>query len=438
MSRLLIANDTPKPVLGYDAELSKECALWAMLILWHIKDHDIVILPSKPDPGHLEYIAEITGTDYDSLRIIVAPPGAEVSLSADRITNEILRNKINEALSGRCLESIVPIALDAAVARLSRSLGMENKLSGYAFASQGGGLLANSKAVFRSIAAGVLVPIPDGCVQSNPKDAEETIADMLLTQGTPAIIKKEFAQGCKGNEVLSHSTGLVPNGGRRGHVLPNRDAIKNYITENWGWLTNNGRNSLVVERYIPGSVAIFAEFNLSDHGVEFTGLGEMQAVPVANAEIIPPVGLSVTALAKIVDGGRRLSVAMHSIGYRGTLSADAIVTPDDTVLFTEYNGRITGSTHIYSTVGARVVGNNWMQNRILVERRGWMVPSFQAAVSMLNESGLAYNQKSKTGFVLSGTFIPNRQVISYTVVAKSLAEATNLEEQLYRVSPLAT
>lgn len=437
MPRLLVANDCPEQVFGHEAEFGKGMAVWALRLLWQIEDDDIVVLPVEPDAGYLEYIAELKGIRYESLRVIVAPPGGAYNLSADRITSVELRNAVSEALSERCLESVLPLTLDAAVVVLARSLGAESCVAGAAFASQGGGMLANSKAVFRAIAAGAGVPIPAGSVINDPREAEEIIADMLLVQGVAAIVKKDFGQGCRGNEVLSHVDGVMPNGGRRGLVLPDRAAIKAYITENWDWLTNGGHHSLVVERYFPGSVAIFAEFNLSDHGVEFAGLGEMIAAPIADGQVIPPVGLSPTTVAEIVNGGYRLSAALHTIGYRGTLSADAIVTPDAAVLFSEYNGRMTGSTHIYSIVGERIVGKDWMQRRILLERRGWTAPSFQAAVDMLKDSGLAFNRETRSGVVLTGTFFPTRKVISYTVVAEDLAAAISLEEQLHRVSPRA-
>ncbi len=435
MTRLLIANDTPNTYVANNFETSAEWALWAMLILWHMKDDDIVVLPQKPDHGHLEYVAKLTGTRLESLRIIVAPPGMALSLSADRITNKELLKSIKDSLGGRSLQAVVPIALDGAVAHLAHSLGVKNSLPGADFAFQGGGILANSKAIFRAIAAGASVPTPPGFVLSDMQQAEIALCEMLLVQGVPVIVKKDFAQGCRGNEVLSPTEGTLQNGARRAFVLPDIDSIRTYLSENWLWLTNNGRNSFVVERYFPGSIAIFAEFNLSDQGVNFSGLGEMLAVPVADAEVIPPIGLSPHAIALIVDGGRRLSEAMHKIGYRGNLSADAIVSADGKVFFSEYNGRITGSTHIYSAIGERIVGKNWVQSRILVERRGWIAPSFEGAVRMLNDSGLAYNHETKTGFILSGTFIKTLRVISYTVIAKNLEEAVFLEKKLHEISP---
>lgn len=441
MTRLLIASDCAEQLVGINSAIRRALGWWAQRILWHVRDDDILVLPAEPDPGHLSYIAELTGTRYDSLRVVVPPPGrfGAENLTADRLANAELHRSLKEALAGRPVDAVLPLCADTAVAALARSLGVEDRLPGAAFASQGGGALVNSKAVFRAVAAGAGVPIPAGAVTSDPQDAEELLAEMLLGQGVSVIAKKEFDQACNGNEVLSRVPGVEPLGARRGLVLPDRAAVKAYVTDSWSWLTNDGHHQVVLERYFPGSVAVFAEFEIGDRGIDFSGQGEMIAVPIPDGQVIPPVGLDPTALAQIVDGGRRLSQAVHAMGYRGNLSADAIVTADGTTLFTEYNGRITGSTHIYATVGARVVGPVAMRHRVLRERRGWSTTSFQAAVDKLEASGLGFDRETRTGVVLTGSFVPTRKVVSYTVVAEDLAGAARLEEQLDKVSPrLAT
>lgn len=437
MPRLLIANDCPEQTFGQTSDCSQGLAIWSLRILWHIQDNDILVLPLAPDPGHLEYIAKLLGIDYDSLKVIIAPHGEAPNLSADRLGNNTLLHAVREAIGNRPLKSILPLTPDTSVVTLARHLGLESLVPGAAFASQSGGVIANSKSIFRAIAAGSGISIPQGIVTRSRLEAEATIADMLLGQQVPVIVKKEFAQGCRGNEVLSPIGGILPNGGRRGLVLNNHATIKHYLAENWNWLTTDGYHAVVIERYFPGSIAIFAEYQLTDDGVSFAGIGEMLALPIADGQVVPPIGLSPMTIADIVDQGHRLSAAVQAIGYRGTLSADAIVKPDGLVLFSEYNGRITGSTHIYSVVGEKMIGKAWMQRRILLERRGWIAPSFQEAVNRLHKSGLAYNSETRTGVILTGTFIPTRQVVSYTIVAEDMPAALKLEEDLHRVSPRA-
>lgn len=437
MLRLVIANDCQEQVVGQSSDFSQNMAIWSLRALWHIENNDIIVLPIEPTPGYLEYITELTHVDYQSLRIIIAPPGIAQHLTPDRLQNPELCLSIKKALAGRKLDVIVPLIPDAGVVALARLLDAENCLPGAAFASQGGGVLANSKIIFRAIAAGSHTPIPKGFVTKDPQEAKEHIKDLLIKQNVSVIIKKDFGQGCRGNEVLTNTADLIPNGGRRGLVLTDATAIENYVDENWNWLTNDRQHGVVIEEYFPHSRAIFAEFKLSDQGVEFAGIGEMLALPIADGQVVPPIGLSATTMADIISNGGKLCAALHAIGYRGMISADAIVTADNTVYFNEFNGRVTGSTHIYATIGARIVGKETMANRVLLERRGWIAASFQEGVTMLRDSGLAYDPKSKSGIILSGTYFPGPKIISYTIVAENLTVALQLEKELHQVSPRA-
>jgi hypothetical protein len=110
------------------------------------------------------------------------------------------------------------------------------------------------------------------------------------------------------------------------------------------------------------------------------GHGEMQSAPYYTAQIIP-ADLDPETLNRLIEGGRRMCVPLHAMGYRGMLSADAIVTPDRQVLYTEWNGRLTGSTHTYFILGDKVVGKDYASDRVLLEHvwpQGWATSSFQS------------------------------------------------------------
>jgi hypothetical protein len=319
---------------------------------------------------------------------------------------------------------------------LARSLDAEATVPGAGFASRGGGALSNSKAVFRAVAASARVALPPGAVVSDRRDAEEALVENAR-RGVVTIVKKEYDQGCAGNDVLTPKVAINPIGARRAVVATDRAGVQSYLTENWDWLTNAGRHRVVIEEYFPGSMAVFAELSLGDSGVELAGLGEMLAAPLPDGQILPPVGLSHVALAELVDSSHRLCNALHAMGHRGNVSADAIFTPTGDVLFTEYNGRITGSTHIHATIGARVVGKDTMRRRVLLERQGWSAPSFSVAVERLQSSGLAYDHAAKLGIVLVSACDARRSRVSYCVVAESLEGALSLERKLEEVSPRA-
>jgi hypothetical protein len=177
---------------------------------------------------------------------------------------------------------------------------------------------------------------------------------------------------------------------------------------------------------------IFAEFVIADDAIALSGEGEMVADPAPDGQIIPIPDISPSALRALREGGRALSRGLHAIGYRGPLSADAILTPGGDVLFTEYNGRITGSTPIYDVIGRQVVGN--MSDRVLVERQGWSASSFDAAVRTLEHTDLAYDAARRSGVVLVSAWSPTSGLVSYTVVAGNLEEAYAVERELDELS----
>lgn len=420
MVRLLVANDFIEDLAGVaDARLKKN-GWWAQRSVWFAQDDDVLVMTSMPEDAYLDYVTAMTGTRRSTLRVVVPPPGrlGTSVLTADRLTSGDFRADLRTALAGRTVDQVLCLHPDAAVAALARALDAPDALPGYGFIDQGGGQLANSKAAFRAIAAGVGAPLPAGGVCATRQEAEELIGGLL--DGGPVILKQDLRVGGRGNEIVSAVEGVTPVGAQRCVVLADRPALHAYLAERWDWLTGGGQSRFVAERYFPGSQAVFAEFSVTDDAVDCTGQGEMVSEPMAKAEIIPAPGLKPETLCDLLAGGRRLAEAMRAIGYRGLLSADAIITQQGQVLFSEYNGRITGSTHIYEIIGRHIVGADYAETRVLLEIDGWQVPSFGAGVRLLDDSGLSYDPATRTGVVLAMPFNPSVGTIRYVVVEKTL------------------
>jgi hypothetical protein len=112
------------------------------------------------------------------------------------------------------------------------------------------------------------------------------------------------------------------------------------------------------------------------------------------------------------------------------------VTPDQDVRFTEYNGRITGSTHIYEAVGKRVVGPDYASERVLMDRvwpSSWSTPSFDDALERITSAGLAYDPATREGIVLCGAFSEQEKSVMHCVVAASLDAAWALHARVERL-----
>jgi biotin carboxylase len=426
--RLLIGNSTNVDLVGPFEKAA--AAWWAQRLVFFARDGDVLVLPTRPEPAFVDYVAALTGTDPVSLRFVVPPAGFEGTdrLTPDRLRDRGFRDELAAAVAGRPIETVRALWPDTSIVALAAALGAEHAVPGGAFAGQGGGALVNSKAVFRALAAAAGVPLAPGTVCSNRTDTEDAILGHV-GDGHPAIVKHEFYSGGVGNRIVSPVGGVRALGAPTVTVATDRAAVRAFLDEQWQWLAGAGHR-VIVERYFPDSAAVFAEFDITDGGVEFGAHGEMIMAPVASAQVIPAQSVKPDALGEVVEGGRRLCEPLHAMGYRGRLSADAVVTPAGEVYFTEYNGRVTGSTHIYAVIGEQIVGPDYAADRVILERVGWPVPSFAAAAGSLAAAGIAYDPDSRTGVVLNTSFDERTGHVWYCVVAESIDAALDRETVL--------
>lgn len=435
MPRLVIGNCFTDEVAGDATRLPgpylQTVAASAQLAVWFARDGDVVVLPVEPDEEFLRYVTRMTGVCREAVHIVVPPPGVAGTdlLTADRLTHPLLLRRLAELVAPGRVEEIIALTPEASVVALADAfLGAREVLPGHRFLRQGGGRLANSKAVFRAVAAGAGVPIPAGGVATNRTDIR-LLVESLLAEG-PVILKRDFAGGGMGNEILSTESLTGPSGAQRAVVLRAAAAVRNHLDNRWDWLTNGDRFPVIVERYVPGSRAVFAEFTLGEGGPVFEEQGEMIYAPVAEAQIIPAPTLEPAAVVTLVNGGTRLCSVLHAMGHRGNVSVDALVTPEGEILYTEFNARVTGSTHIYQNVGRNLVGENFVATRFLAEYCNWTVPSFGAAERELARSGLAYDAKTRTGVVLVKAFSRADGTVRFCVVAEDLEATTKIRDKV--------
>ncbi|WBB53718.1 peptide ligase PGM1-related protein [Verrucosispora sp. WMMD573] len=430
MTRLLVGNEFNEDRFAVADAKRKQSGWWTQRLLWQAVDDDILVLPVAPERSYLDYVTGLTGTDSATLRIVVPPVGqlGVGVLSPDRLTDPEFLAEVRAAVGGRTVTEVCWLHPDSSIARLAEAIGAADALPGFAFLAQGGGRLANSKAAFRAVAAGAGVPLPDGGVCTDQATAAALIGDML-DAGHPVILKHDFRTGGRGNEIVAPASGVLPVGAQRVVVIADRPALVTYLASRWDWLTSHGHTPVVVERYHPDHRAVFLEYLITDAGIELAGQGEMLSAPVAIAEVIPAPDLTPTTMAALVDGAERLCESLRALGYRGLLSADSLVTPDG-VFFSEYNGRVTGSTHIYGVVGAKLVGPDYADRRVLLERDDWKVPSLEAALAALTRAGLAFDPESGTGVVAVMPHNTSNGTLRYCYVAATLAEAWAGQERV--------
>ncbi|WP_027660533.1 preATP grasp domain-containing protein [Salinispora fenicalii] len=433
MTTLIIGNSRTWEMVGDLAALTSDqlrdggCA--AQRLLWFARDGDVLVLPFAPPADYLSYITHLTGTRASSLTTVIPPPGSLGSdiLTPDRLADPSFLNDLRGALGNRPPVKILAVYKDFSITRIARTLGAETALPGYPFSAQAGDALVNSKAGFRALAAGAGVPIAPGTVVTRPEQALEAIAD-LFDQGHSAVVKMEFNGGGLGNEVLSRTDGVVPTGAAQAVVLPDRPALLSYVQRRWERLTAGHAHRLVVEQFFPRSTTSYAEFIVTDEAAQLIGVGDLLMEPRAIGGVLPAQTIDAETRTELLDGAHQLVESLRVLGYRGVVCADAIVTPDKQVLFTETNCRLTGSTHLHLALYGRLVDPEYREKRIFLEHFGWAVPSFTEAVERLAMAGLAYDPTSRTGVVITS----NNVDADGTVACCAIAEELQAAEELHR------
>jgi hypothetical protein len=403
---------------------------YAHRVLWFAGPGDLVVLPEEPERAFLDYVTSLTRAD--PVRVLV--PGGEGALTARRLLDPALLDRVRDAVGGRRVEQVVSLWPDAAVAAFADAAGAGEAMAGRGFFAQSGDHLANSKASFRSLAAGADVAIPPGLVCGSEQAGRLALGALLEPSGA-VMLKHEFASSGWGNEILSVGGPVELVGAHRMTTVSGQAEAESYLGERWPALTGHGRHRLVIESYVADSRTVWAEYAIGDDGVSLGAVGAL--VPTQHGgptQVIPAPGLDEEVRSRLCAGGDRLCAALRAVGYRGTMSADAIVTPAGEVLYTEMNSRITGSTHTYRVLGERLVGAGFGEDRLIIEREPPIpadrFPSFAALLDRLEAAGLGYRRESRSGVVLVLPSDPARRSLRYVVVERCLEDAFTIEGKL--------
>jgi hypothetical protein len=426
MTALLVANMKTEQIVGdlagMPADERKFAGCGAQRLLWFARDGDVVIVPRRPDEAFVDYVTSLTGTRRSTLRLVV-PAGGRFGpdiLSRDRLLSRSCLDEVRAALDGRTADAIVAMCGDVTVAALARELGIPGALPGYGLAAAGGIGLINAKSLFRAVAGGVGAPMPPGWIGDDQAGARGFISEELAA-GHCVIVKQDLQSGGKGNVVLSPVPDVRVAGTKLpAVVLPHADAVAAYLDQRWGWLTDGGRHSIVVERYFTDAVPFFAEFFIDDAGTRLTGHGEMLMTPTYAGVIAPTPRLDPAVEHAFIDTAKRICVPFWSMGYRGTASVDAILTAGNQFWFSEINCRMGGSSHLHSVIGARLIGPSHRAERVIAERDGWRAPSFREAVHRLEAAGLAYDPETRLGVILTCDIVYANGTVKCCVVAEDM------------------
>lgn len=429
--RILLASD-------FDDDLRPRpgAAWWAQRVFWFAAPGDVVVVPDYPEKEFAAYALGLLKVDPASLGVVYVDTGSAGKLNrANLLTGEVLGAVRDLVARSGEVEEVIMLCPTVLGVEFVAALGLSPDLvSGGGFLSQAGGQLANSKAVFRAVACGNGVPTASGGVSSAPTETAEAVS-RLLSVSPCVILKKEYMSGGTGNYLISLDQETRRNGAKYHVPLASPADLPDWMRESWPELTDRGRHRFVFESYHAGSRACFAEFRIGD-GVSLSGTGEMNYLPLAASQTIPFPDIESEHGADLVRGGRTIAEAYRAMGYRGYLSADAIVTPSGQVLFTEANARITGSTHIYVGIGERLIGADYAKSRYLIDRiwpETWRAESFSAALTALGDAGILYDEQLQEGVVLCSPLDRRDNTIMHCIVTTSPEKGASRHDMLEKI-----
>jgi hypothetical protein len=391
---------------------------WTQRVVWFAREGDVVVLSDEPDPRFLAYATSLTGVNPESLRILVPPAGHHGGrlLDPEGLTSAEFLRTVRGVLGKIGLgqvDEVFALWPSAQVSRFAAALGAEDRFPGAEFFAQSGGEVANNKGTFRALAAAAGVEIPAGAVCRSRSEAIAATADLLASSG--AVVVKQAHNGAgTGNQLVLRDAFLASDhvGARHLHQLAGGDpeTIEKYWTQRWDWASAQNRFPVVVEEFTPHTVSVYSEHYAADDGTRPTEMGTLHYVGRRlSHQIVPLREVDQNIRKQLLDGGTRLAETYRTLGYRGHLSADAIVTTGGRVVFTEVNAQVSGSLHIYQVIAHHIVGVTAAPERSVVEYHvppTWTVADFDTFLAAVDELDCAYNPDTRTGVIVSMPVIP--------------------------------
>jgi Pre ATP-grasp domain/PGM1 C-terminal domain len=408
----------------------RSCGYGSGRLIWGAEPGDLLVVPQQPSRQFWSYACAVKGIGEDDVRVLVPPPGSYGTdvIDRDRFQDGDFQRDLRAAITERGIEAVRPFYFSALMARFAGAAGLTGADGDHAFCAQDGADLLNSKSVFRAVAAGRRIAIPEGTVCRSPDEVVDVV-QALFARGECAILKQDFLALGMGNKVLSPYDGVDPRGASGVVVLPDAQAVRDHVSEQWPWYTSGGQNKLIVERFVTGCVPLYAEVAIGEGTVEILNHGEMKTDPLFCGFRIPARMVTDQQCDRFLVEVVKTAEAVAALGYQGLVNIDGIITPDDQVLVNEFNGRLGGCTHLHE-IATRLLGPDYFGKKLLSSHNRWAVPSFAEALRFLADEGIAFDRTTGTGVLLPHDNTAMNGMVEYCVVADSDAERVRMENLL--------
>lgn len=403
--RLIIGNHTEEKI----TKLNTDDRIFPHRAFWIAEEGDIVILSDAPNKEFINYVSRLRDINVSKINTHIVPSekynGRHFDTSGllnDNFIDTIKKENLHE------IDEIITFWPSLNIAKFIEKVGLSSVFQGFDFFLQNGIEFANSKANFRALAAAAKIKIPKGVVCHTKEEAYLTIIE-FFKKNSIIMVKQIHNGGGAGNEILIKSAinkNLTDKGARYIKSIDGNDkSIEEYLDDRWNWASNNDSRPVIIEAFKENTLTLYAEFYASDKGVDITGLGSLGYVGNRLMEETAPLrDIQKEKVDELISEGKRLAHVYRDIGYRGYLSADAILTNKEEIVFTEMNCRIGGSLHIYDSIANKLVKAEDTSVRTVTQHHAplnWNIGSLDSVLRKLSDHGINYNKDKRKGIIIT-------------------------------------
>jgi hypothetical protein len=432
-SRAMVARWDDVPEDAKDSYL-----VCANRLLWSLEDGDIAVVPGRVSDAWLAYLAALLGLASPPTVISLRDYPGDGWLARDRpelagILRGLVAGSGGAADQWR-LESYVN---DRDVAGWGRVLGIGVEES-MRFA-QGTADLVNSKSVFRAMATAWGVPVAEGCVVDRGPELVDSVSELLSRTGA-VIVKQDVNSGGDGNILVTTLDDCKQVGAHDAVQLAATDrdtvarALAPFRLTAAPELPPGSRPAhTIVEVYHPSSRNLYAEMFVPRTGApRLMSYSDLRMTQTWVGCITPPQDLTPSLHGRLGAYVQQIATMAQQLGYYGPMNIDAIVNTSGELMFTEFNGRVSGATGI-DAIGRRLLGRDYFDRYVLASQMDAPAPAFNDLMKVLNESDLLFKRGSHSGVIIYNDTTEEMGTVEYVVVGRDWGEAGNCERGLKKV-----
>ncbi|MFK4583648.1 preATP grasp domain-containing protein [Bradyrhizobium ottawaense] len=451
MPTIIVINNCTEQMLGQrlNQRQASFAAKAALRNVWLARPGDIVVSTATMPEDFMSYVTRVSSFAAEAGDIAFFRPESDGALSFILQDEYLARPQLIEALRARVTRpeewSLLACYQTAGTARLQFELGLAKaggEALGRNFAASMGTNLLNRKSHFRQLAIGCSLPLPDGAIATSANSLLRAVTELLSVTGR-VIVKQDNGAGGTGNFILSTSpTGPLP-GACACVALPclRRSDIESELGKLWDEWQAGSPGPMVVEAYHAATAMFYLEFFIAPEGqAHFMNSGTIRVRPHDDPTISElfwvglelPAHLPPATLAEASMHCSRFLQLAATMGYRGHINIDAIVTENGRLLFNEVNARWGGGTVLHD-LGTRLIGPDFTNTHVAASFRDVPSPSFGRLIKLLQESQIAYDPAQQQGIVVLACDDEHSHSFEALVLARSRDGARGLEQRLVEV-----